>query len=136
MNLLHGVIIMTLDARTNLARTLKLLREEKDLTQDELADRIDIGRGSIAMYETGKRMPPAEILVKLALYFDVSLEYLLGLTKSRDRVTLTREEIEDFLGPGDYPDIAELAHYIKKEDLTVEQVKDILETVKKLKEKR
>lgn len=122
-----------MDTRANIAKRLKTLREEIGLTQDELADRLEIGRGSIGMYEIGKRMPPADILVKMALYFNVSLEYLLGLTEKRDRVNLTREEIEKLLGPGDYPDLVELAYYIKKEELTVEQVKDILETVKKLK---
>ncbi len=59
---------------------LKQLRKENGLTQKELADKLNISKGSIAMYETGKRSPDNEILSVIADFFDVSTDYLLGRT--------------------------------------------------------
>lgn len=57
---------------------LKSLREGKRLYQKELANELSISRASIAMYESGDRMPPVEVLIKLADFFNVSIDYLLG----------------------------------------------------------
>jgi transcriptional regulator with XRE-family HTH domain len=59
---------------------LKFLREEKKITQDELAAKIGVGRPTIAGYETKGKQPSFEILEKLADYFGVSIDYLLGRT--------------------------------------------------------
>ncbi len=59
------------------------LREDHDLTQATLAAEIGIGQRSYAYYESGARMLPPEILIKLARFYDVSTDYLLGLTDSK-----------------------------------------------------
>src|SRR5690554_6693798 len=59
---------------------LARLRKEKKLSQYELADRLNFSRGQIANYEQGQRQPDYETLQKLADFFDVSLDYLLGRT--------------------------------------------------------
>ncbi|WP_368234095.1 helix-turn-helix domain-containing protein [Anaerotruncus rubiinfantis] len=61
-------------------RKLRLLRESRNLTQQELADRLDIGRPTIAHYEGSALYPSVEVLIKLARFFDVSADYLLGLS--------------------------------------------------------
>lgn len=60
------------------AQRLRDLRSQNDMTQQELADSTHIARSTLAMYEYGKRRPDFEILDKLADYFDVSFDYLLG----------------------------------------------------------
>lgn len=60
------------------AQRLRDLRAREDLTQQELADNTHIARSTLAMYEYGKRRPDFEILDKLADYFDVSFDYILG----------------------------------------------------------
>ena len=57
---------------------IKLLREELGLKQDELAKALNISPSSIGMYETNKREPNNEITIKLADFFGVSTDYLLG----------------------------------------------------------
>jgi repressor LexA len=57
---------------------LKQLREEKRMTQKELADLLQLTPKAISFYELGERQPSNEILVKLANYFHVSADYLLG----------------------------------------------------------
>lgn len=57
---------------------LKQLRDEKDISQAALAKSIDIGASTVAMWETGERYPTAQYLDKVANFFGVSTDYLLG----------------------------------------------------------
>lgn len=58
---------------------LKELRAEKRIGQNQLAEELDLSNASISYWETGKQEPSAAALFKLAQYFDVGLDYLLGL---------------------------------------------------------
>jgi len=57
---------------------LKALRISKNLNQNSLANAIGIGKSAISMIETGQRAVSVDILVALADYFNVSLDYLTG----------------------------------------------------------
>lgn len=59
---------------------LKKLRLEKKLTQEELGKRINVTKVSISGYENGNRTPDTETLQKLADFFNVTTDYLLGRT--------------------------------------------------------
>ncbi len=59
---------------------LKTLRTEKGVGQNKLANDIDVSNASISYWETGKQEPTASAIFKLAEYFDVSADYLLGRT--------------------------------------------------------
>lgn len=65
---------------------LKELRTEKKTTQKSIAETIGISTTCYAGYEQGYREPPFDILIKLATFFDVSTDYLLGLTDEYDGV--------------------------------------------------
>ncbi len=56
---------------------LKSLRLEQGITQDELAQKLNINRNAISRYENGKRQPDYETLKNIADYFSVSIDYLL-----------------------------------------------------------
>lgn len=56
------------------------LREDRDLTQAELGKAINIPQRTYSYYENGQRMIPPNVLRDLALYFDTSVDYILGLT--------------------------------------------------------
>ncbi len=58
---------------------LKSLRTDKGIGQNLLAKELDLSNASISYWETGKQEPCAEAIFKLAQYFDVSSDYLLGL---------------------------------------------------------
>lgn len=58
---------------------LKELREKKKLSQLQVAKRLDITRASISSYENNIATPSVEILIKLALLYRVSTDYLLGI---------------------------------------------------------
>lgn len=59
---------------------LKYLRNKKKLTQAEMAKKIDVARTTYAMYEQNKREPDNEILNRIADFYNVSTDYLLGRT--------------------------------------------------------
>lgn len=58
---------------------LKQLRLEKTITQNELGDAIEISGRVIGYYESGDRFPNEDVLKNIANYFDVSVDYLLGM---------------------------------------------------------
>jgi len=63
---------------------LKKLRTEKGLTQQQLAILMKVGRSTIAGYETKGTQPDFDKLNWLASYFDVNIDYLLGLSNMRN----------------------------------------------------
>ncbi len=64
---------------------LRELRKEKGLTQIELAKILNVSDRSVGFYETGERDPDTETLKKLADYFDVTIDYLLGRSDIRNQ---------------------------------------------------
>lgn len=61
-------------------KKLKELREEMKKTQKEVAIAIGVTTSAYANYEYGIREPSVDIIIKLCKYFNVSADYLLGLT--------------------------------------------------------
>ena len=66
-----------------LSRRLRDLREDRDLRQEDVAAALGIPTRTYGNYEMGVRNVPLDILVKLAAFYDVSTDYLLGLTDVR-----------------------------------------------------
>ena len=63
---------------------IKLLREERGLTQSALGEIIGVKRFSIYSYEKGRACPDMRGLIALADYFNVSMDYLAGRTDAPD----------------------------------------------------
>ena len=57
---------------------LKALRESKKITQTQLGEHIGAKKSAISLWESGKRQPDQETLVRLANFFEVTIDYLLG----------------------------------------------------------
>ena len=56
------------------------LREDKDLSQAEIGKILDIDRSVYGLYELGKRQFPLHQVIELAKFYEVSVDYLVGLT--------------------------------------------------------
>ena len=65
--------------RIILGKRLKELREERNLTQKQLADILGINSVTYLHYEKDQREPPLSLLVDIAKFYDVSVDYLLGI---------------------------------------------------------
>jgi len=60
---------------------IKLLREDRGVSQLELAKILEVGNSTLSMYESNTRKPDYEVIKKIADYFNVTTDYLLGLTE-------------------------------------------------------
>lgn len=63
---------------------LRKLRRERNLTQTELANSLNVSNGTIAMWETEKRQPDLDMVSKIASFFNVSVDYLMGREQKVD----------------------------------------------------
>ncbi|MCI8598888.1 MAG: helix-turn-helix transcriptional regulator [Lachnospiraceae bacterium] len=65
---------------------LRNLREDKDMTQSQLGEYLHISQRAYAHYEAGTRDIPVEILIKLADFYNVNLDYLVNRTNKKERL--------------------------------------------------
>ena len=72
---------------------LKELRKKNGYTQVTLADNLGVSKGTVAMWETDKRMPDFDKLNELCDLFDVRLDYLTGRSDDASSPKLTEEDI-------------------------------------------
>ena len=64
---------------TGIGKQLRHLRRAEDYTQQELAERLHVSKSAISAYEQDRKVPSLETLIQLATYFNVSVDYLLGV---------------------------------------------------------
>ena len=64
---------------------LRDLREDKDLTQKEVAEYLNTSQSYYAQYENDKRQIPFDRVIELAKFYDVSIDYIAGLTNSKKK---------------------------------------------------
>ena len=64
---------------------LRDLREDADLNQTQVARELGMSQTGYSKYETGENDVPTTILIKLARFYDTSIDYLLGETDNRKR---------------------------------------------------
>lgn len=114
------------------AERLKALRTEKGLTQVELADMLNVSKGTVGMWETGKRMPSFETVDEMTSIFDKRMDYILGYTDDGSSPIPTDKEINQlglWLIEDDYTELVykllSLDHYGKRavESLIKEELK-------------
>ena len=72
---------------------LKQLRREKKLTQQQLADRLNVSRSVLAMIESEKQQGSIDLQKQIANFFNVSLDYLEGFTTERNGISDKKESL-------------------------------------------
>lgn len=78
--------------KLNIGNTIKNLRKEKDITQDELADILGVSYQSVSRWETGICYPDMELIPILADFFGVTVDMLFGINE-----TMKEQKIEEYL---------------------------------------
>lgn len=73
---------------------LRELRKEKGVSQDQLSKELGVSKSTIGLYETGDTLPDAKTLRDLAVYFEVSADWLLGITETRNQDISIRQICE------------------------------------------
>ncbi|MBU3876487.1 helix-turn-helix transcriptional regulator [Faecalicatena sp. AGMB00832] len=102
------------------AKVLRLLRNKKGFSQQELADSLGISKSAVNMYERGERQPNFETLELIADYFNVDLDYLLGRTTQASHST----------------EPVTIAAHLDTEDLTQDELDDVANYIAFIKNKR
>ena len=77
-------------AEINIAKQLLAARHEKKITQEELASYVGVSKAAVSKWESGVSFPDITLLPKLATYFNVSIDELIGYEPQ-----LTREQIKE-----------------------------------------
>lgn len=111
----------------NFKERLSRLMREKNINQIGLADEIGITQSTLSRNLNGVHRPKAEIVEKIASFFNVSTDYLLG--KTDDRLPTPTSSPKDQLQG------IKLALYNQTEELTEEQMEDVLKFVEFIKNK-
>ena len=77
-------------------KKIAILRKQKNLSQEDLAKILNIGQSTLSGYETGCYEPDINTLIKIANYFNVSIDYLLDYN-AKDYILITKKEYENLL---------------------------------------
>lgn len=70
-------------------RRIRDLREDSDMPQREVARLLNMSQTGYSKYETGENDVPTAVLIKLSFIYNVSVDYILGLTDERKRYALS-----------------------------------------------
>ena len=76
------------------AQRLKQLRTENHMTQVQLAEKLGVSKGTVAMWETDKRSPSFEMLAEMTNLFDRRMDYILGYSDDASSPKPTEEDID------------------------------------------
>lgn len=114
------------------AQVFKDLRTKSKLTQQEMADKLNISRSSVGMYESGEREPSFELLEQIADYFNVDMNYLLGKSELSEHIPQgyylnddAREMAQFMFENPEYKVLFDASRKISKEDIiTVKTIMD------------
>ena len=97
---------------------LKHLREKANITQVKLADDLNVAQNTISNWENGTREPNSDMLKKLALYFGVSIDFLVGYKAQDGKDYQSFNEIEE-------------AHIVKEEQPDYKtEIDELIETLR------
>ena len=108
-----------------MTNNIRKLRQLKGLTQQELADKLGLSKFNISDYEIGRTEPDIQTLKKFADFFEVSIDYILKNSNSKDIPIEPDIEMDDF----------QFALYGEVKDLTDEQKQDLMDMIKIIKRK-
>lgn len=115
-------------------KRLRYLREENDLSQIELAKTLNITSQALSQYELNKRMPDTEMVRRIAKYFNVSVDFLLGESDERTPAHKIKEEYES-----EEAEIEELMErfnvHLNGEVLTTEDKNSVIAFLKMLRDR-
>lgn len=70
---------------------LRNLREDNDWTQEYLAKKINCDQSTYSRYESGQRLIPIDVLIKIAKIYRVSVDYLLGISNEKQNLMISEK---------------------------------------------
>ncbi|WP_433748331.1 helix-turn-helix domain-containing protein [Paenibacillus amylolyticus] len=114
---------------SDLGSKLKKARENKRLTQQEVANKLGVSNGAISGYERSYRDPDTETLKKLADLYEVSLDWLNGRDEKEGEYTLPEEIISKVIREAE----AEFKVSLRDDPVVESAVRDLINNLAKMK---
>lgn len=102
------------------SKRLKFLRNEKRMSQEELAKLLDVSRTSVTNYELGRNEASSQVLNKLSEIFNCSIDYLLGKTDIRTSEQTETSWLSEFMDK-----------YVPPSEKQKQQIKEIVDVILK-----
>lgn len=68
---------------SNFGEILKILRKKRGMTQQELGSQVGLSKAVVSKYENGMGYPSFDVLVRIAAFFGVTTDYLLGVSRGK-----------------------------------------------------
>ena len=101
----------------NLAENIIRFRHERKITQEQLADYVGVTKASVSKWETKQSMPDILLLPRLASFFDVTIDELLGYEPqlSREQIQKIYLELAEAFGKDPFEEVVARAGKIEKE---------------------
>lgn len=120
------------DFAGNFAKNLTYLRKSKKISMQQLADEIGLSRATLSHYENGNRLPEFENIIKLALYFECSIDELVFSGTPIDisklnKLTAHNDDLDALINNDDL-----INALISTKEQLVQQTKDISEKLKEV----
>lgn len=117
----------------NFGKVLRELRKSENMTQESFSKVLETDRSNIANYENGKRLPPLDSLIRIAQFFNVSLDHLVfgtSLSKHEDNIDQFNRELmaENTLLMESQ---VKLQEEIQKKEETIKMQKEMISVLKK-----
>lgn len=107
-----------------LSKRIKELRTDSNLTQSELGNILGVGKTTISMYENGHSTPDDDIKKNLASYFNVSLDYLMGISNIKESADKLINNSDKTIKKSD-DKIDTIAAHLEGKDITPHKMKMI-----------
>ncbi len=115
----------------NRGNRIASLRDKQKLTQEQLSISLGISRAALSHYEKNRREPDYETLIKIANYFKVSMDYLVGRTNDpQNELNKEVKEFVDTLELSDEEILGKFALSVDGRKLTVEEAKRFIAFVR------
>ena len=82
----------------NIGSFLKILRKEKNLTQEQLAEQFNVSSRTVSRWETGSNMPDLSLLVELADFYNVDIREIIDGERKSEIMNRRKRDIETCCG--------------------------------------
>lgn len=97
-----------------LAENIRMMRKERSLTQEQLAEVLRVTAGAVYKWEAGLSVPDIELIVEMADFFDTSVDVLLGYTMKDNHVDAIVKRLREYRRKKDWEGLAEADKALKK----------------------
>lgn len=113
-------------------KRLKEIRKQRDLTQGELGEKIFLSKGEVCAYEKGNRIPPLDVLIRIANFLEIDFLWLIGMELNYEKsdnkiVNLSSDDIKIINALKKDSDLYE--KFLNNPERTINQISNALKKI-------